>query len=95
MSVKGKPIFYEPDDLKQARSMLKSHLAAHVPNKKYEGPLQCTVKWFFHNDKKTDGEWRHTKPDTHNLNKLLFNVMSDLGYWVDDARVVSEHIQKF
>lgn len=75
--------------------MLKSHLAAHVPDKKYDGPLQCTVKWFFHNDKKTDGEWRHTRPDTHNLNKLLFDVMSDLGYWVDDARVVSEHIQKF
>ncbi len=91
----GKPIFYEPDDLAAARSKLMSQLGQHVPIKKYQGAIQCTVKWFFHSDRHKDGEWKTTKPDTHNMNKLLFDVMTDLGYWKDDNLVVSEHIQKF
>ena len=55
------------------------------------------VKWFFptNDANKADGDWRTSRPDTHNLNKLLFDVMEDLGFWVDDSLVVSETIQKF
>lgn len=91
----GKPVFYEPEDLKKARELLTNHLSGYIPDKPFDGPLQCRVKWLFHSDKHKDGEWRKTKPDSHNLNKLLFDVMTDLGFWVDDALVVSEHIQKF
>lgn len=56
--VNNKPIFYEPDDQKRARSILTSRVAVYIPAKKVDGPLQCTVKWFFHNTKKQDGEWR-------------------------------------
>lgn len=95
---KGKPIFYEPDELKRARALLKSYLAEHVPDKPFKGkPLHCMVKWCFpsKNKKIKDGQYRHTKPDTHNLNKLLFDVMTELGFWEDDALVASELIQKF
>jgi Holliday junction resolvase RusA-like endonuclease len=96
--VKGKPVFYEPDDLKAARAKLEAHLAKHIPAKKYTGALQVVVKWLFpfsEGSKHYDGEWKITKPDTHNLNKLPFDIMTDLGYWKDDAIVASEIIQKF
>lgn len=32
---------------------------------------------------------------TDNLQKLLKDVMTDLGFWKDDALVVSEHVEKF
>lgn len=94
----GKPIFYEPDSLKEARSILQAHLGQHIPECPFKGKaLQCTVKWFFHTEAKkySDGQYRRTKPDTHNLNKLLFDVMTDLRFWEDDALVSSEVIQKF
>ena len=93
--VKCKPVFYEPDDLKAARAKLEAHLAKHVPEKKYTGALRVVVKWLFPiTGKHYHGEWKITKPDTHNLNKLPFDIMTDLGYWKDDAIVASEIIEK-
>lgn len=95
---KRKPIFFEPDRLKEARALLTNLFAEHVPEKPFENvPLHCTMKWFFPSKDKTkkDGEWKITAPDNHNLNKLLFDVMEDLGYWKNDALVASETIQKF
>lgn len=40
------------------------------------------------------GEWRTTKPDTDNLDKMLKDIMTHLGFWTDDARVVWEDIKK-
>ena len=45
--VKGKPIFYEPDDLEAARAKLMAHLGQHIPERKLKGPLRLTVKWCF------------------------------------------------
>jgi len=88
--------FYEPDDLKAARAKLMAHLGKHVPDKKYTKAVRVIVKWCFPiTGKRKDGQWKTTKPDTHNLNKLLFDVMTDLGFWKDDALVTSEIIEKF
>ena len=40
------------------------------------------------------GEWIKTKPDTDNLQKLLKDCMTQVGFWKDDAQVVSEKVQK-
>lgn len=99
VSVKnGKPIFYEPEALERARALLMAHVGQHAPEVAFKNvPLQCTVKWFFPTKAKkySDGDWKITRPDTHNLNKLLFDVMTDLKFWADDSLVVSETIQKF
>ena len=34
-------------------------------------------------------------PDTDNLNKLLKDCMTKLGFWNDDAQVCREIIEKF
>lgn len=91
-----KPQFYEPAELKAVRSKLAAHLAKHVPDKKYTKAIRIIVKWCFPiKGKHYDGEYKITKPDTHNLNKMLFDIMTDLGYWTDDALIASEIIEKF
>lgn len=94
--VNGKPMFYESADLKAARSKLMAHLGQHVPKKKYTGPVRLITKWCFPiTEKHTDGEYKYTRPDTDNLQKLLKDCMTDCGYWKDDALVVSEITEKF
>lgn len=94
--VNGKPIFYEPAELKAARSKLMAHLGQHVPEKKYTKSVRLMVKWCFPiTGQHTDGEYKYTKPDTDNLQKMLKDCMTDCGYWKDDALVVSEIVEKF
>ena len=88
--------FYEPAELKAARTKLMAHLGQHVPEKKYTGGVRLITKWCFPiTGKHQDGEYKTTKPDTDNSQKLLKDVMTDLGYWTDDALVASEIIEKF
>lgn len=42
-----------------------------------------------------DGEYRITKPDTDNLQKMLKDCMTVCGFWTDDALVASEICEKF
>lgn len=93
--LKNKPIVYESAALKSARSKLMAHLAGHVPAEKWTGPIRLQVKWLFSGGGHYDGEWKTTRPDTDNLQKLLKDCMTDLGFWKDDAQVVSEIAEKF
>lgn len=96
--VKGKPVFYEPAELKAARSKLMGYLAEHKPVKPMKGAVQLLCKWCFPLDKggrHRNGQYKTSKPDTDNLQKLLKDCMTDLGFWKDDAQVVSEIAEKF
>lgn len=67
-----------------------------MPEKKYTGGVRLIVKWLFPiTGKHQDGEYKTTKPDTDNLQKMLKDCMTKLGYWTDDALVASEIIEKF
>lgn len=95
---KGKhvPLVYEPAELKAARSKLEAHLAKYVPEQKYTRAIRLVTKWCFPiAGGRSDGQYKITKPDTDNLQKLLKDVMTDLGYWEDDALVASEITEKF
>jgi len=93
--VKGKPVFYDPPAVKAARNMLTAHLAIHKPDKPMTGPVSLRVLWLFPKGKShKNGEWRITKPDTDNLQKLLKDCMTRCGFWKDDAQVVSETVEK-
>lgn len=93
--IKGKPIFYEPENVKAARAKLMAHLAKHKPAEPYREPVRLVVKWMFPRGAHKDGEYRGTKPDTDNLQKMLKDVMTHLHYWKDDALVASEIVEKF
>jgi Holliday junction resolvase RusA-like endonuclease len=53
------------------------------------------VKWCFPRGRHKDGQYKITKPDTDNLDKMLKDVMTEVGFWKDDAQVASEIIEKF
>lgn len=94
--VNGKPVFYEPEELKAARAKLLAHLGQHVPKERYIGPVRLITKWcFFTTGKHKNGEYKTSKPDTDNLVKLLKDVMTELHFWKDDAQVASEITEKF
>jgi len=93
--VKGKPVFYEPAELKEARSKLCAYLGQHVPEQKYMEPIELVTKWCFPRGKHKDGSYRSSKPDTDNLQKLLKDCMTTTGFWKDDALVCREITEKF
>lgn len=94
--VNGKPVFYNPAELKDARAKLQAHIGKHAPAQPFCGALRLVTKWLFPVTRKhVDGEYKTTRPDTDNLQKLLKDVMTDLGFWKDDALVASEIIEKF
>lgn len=94
--VKGKPVFYEPDEVKAVRSKLSAAVGSHRPSSPMGGAVRLLVKWCFpvcgdH----CDGEYRTSKPDTDNLQKMLKDVMTTNRFWKDDAQVASEIVEKF
>lgn len=92
----GKPFYYDPPELMAARQKLTDCLAAHRPENWIGGPIELTTTWYFHTeDSRLDGALKITKPDTDNLNKLLKDCMTLLGFWNDDAQVCREIIEKY
>lgn len=94
--ISGKPMFYEPQEVKAARQKLRDYLGQHMPEKEFQGPVRLTTWWCFPvKGRHRNGEYRTSKPDTDNLVKLLKDVMTDLHFWKDDAQVASEVIEKY
>ena len=91
----GKPIFYDPPEVKNARAKLLAHLAPFSPEKPFNCAVRLFVTWCFPRGKHKDGEWRTTKPDTDNIQKLLKDCMTECGFWRDDCLVASEICEKF
>lgn len=94
--IHGKPVFYDPSEVKVAKSKLQAHLIKYKPDTPYRVAIRLVVKWCFPiKGKHQDGEYRTSKPDTDNLQKLLKDCMTKCGYWKDDALVASEVVEKF
>lgn len=92
----GKPVFYEPSELREARAKLTAYLMKHIPEQPYTTGVRLVTKWLFpKGSSHKDGEYRITRPDTDNLQKLLKDVMTKLNFWKDDALVASEICEKF
>ena len=88
--VKGKPVSYDPPEVLAARSKLTDHLGGHKPERRMKGAVRLLVKWCFPRGEHEDGEYRITRPDTDNLQKLLKDCMTAVGFWKDDAQVASD-----
>jgi Holliday junction resolvase RusA-like endonuclease len=90
------PIVYEPTELKAVRSKLEAHLSKHIPDKSFVGATQIVAKWLFPiTGSHKNGEWKITKPDLENLEKMPFDIMQDLGFYKNDAILCSKITQKF
>ena len=92
--VHGRPMFYDTPRLKSARNTFEKLLARYRPEAPLEGPVELSVEWRFHTRSHKEGEWRVTRPDTDNLQKLLKDCMTRVGFWNDDAQVCREEVTK-
>ena len=92
--INGKPIFYDPPAVKSAKELLSACLAQHRPTQPMTGGLSLRVLWLFPRGAHPHGAWRTTKPDTDNLQKMLKDCMTRVGFWEDDAQVAREIIEK-
>ena len=94
--INGKPVVYEPADLKEARAMYLAKLASVRPEAPLDGPLSLVVKFCFASGwRHKAGQWKISKPDTDNMVKLLKDCMTAAKYWADDAQVAQEVVEKF
>lgn len=85
-----RPRFYDPPEVRDAREKLSANLAAHAPPEPLQGAVRLTVIWRFRASGKHPPGPKTDKPDTDNLQKLLKDCMTRLGFWGDDAQVYSE-----
>lgn len=79
-AVKGKPIFYDSPRIKSAKALLVAHLKQHRLSKPYDSGVRLRVSWLFPKGRHKDGEYRITKPDTDNLQKMLKDCMTLCGF---------------
>lgn len=101
--VKGKPIVYDPPELKDARRKFMDFLTAQKHRIEgwefifpLDGPVRLVTKWLWpRGNDHADGEWKTTKPDTDNALKLFKDCLTRCHYWTDDAQVCSEVTEKF
>ena len=94
--INGKPIFYDPAEIRAARELFITRIINHRPDTPWEGPVRLITKWIWDAGKDhDDGEPKITKPDTDNMIKLFKDCMTFCGYWKDDAQVASEITEKF
>lgn len=93
--VNNKPVFYEPQELESARQKLTAYLGQHVPGQPYHYGIRLITRWCFPAGRHKDGEYKTSRPDTDNLQKLLKDCMTLVGFWDDDALVASELVEKF
>ena len=91
----GKPHFYDKSNIEQAKKEFISALMPYKPERPAERPIKLSV-WFAFDvkDKKLWGQPRPTRPDTDNYLKLFKDCMTEVGFWLDDAQVVDEHVFK-
>lgn len=92
---RARACLHDSERLRDARSKLHAALAPFRPAEPMQRPVRLIVKWQFPRGEHADGAWKTTRPDTDNLQKALKDEMTRLGFWRDDALVVSETCEKF
>ena len=92
---------YKKKNVAAAEAILRDALLPYVPAEPItDRPIRLNVIWMFPYPKSArkhkPGVDRNkiTRPDTDNLNKMLKDVMTDMGFWKDDALISLEQIWK-
>ena len=92
---------YKKKNVAQAEAILRDALLPYVPAEPIaEKAIVFEAMWEFPYPKSAKKHkpgfkrWKITRPDTDNLNKLLKDVMTDMGFWKDDALICLEQIWK-
>jgi Holliday junction resolvase RusA-like endonuclease len=86
---------------KEIESMFMTLLYSHRPPMPLSGPLQLHVGWVYpwRNSEtkkaKTYGwKWSDKRPDASNIIKLLEDMMTKMGFWLDDSQIARLIVDK-
>lgn len=93
----GHAQFYEKKEVAQAKAELADALLNEVPDQPYDCKIFLRVLWLFSKKSLTKKEaysFKTTTPDLDNLIKGCADVMTDMGFWNDDAQIVGMELWK-
>lgn len=91
-----KPRVFRGAKVNETRALFATHLAQHIPMPAYTGPLRVITKWLFPVIRgHRNGSYKSSRPDLDNINKILFDCMTELKFWHDDAQIASLVVEKF
>ena len=91
---------FEKPEVAKARSLYTSRILIEMKKNKlkpprFEGPCKALITFGFKARRKKDiGKLKDTKPDCDNMNKLLQDVLADIGFFqvgdqqIGDLRVI-------
>ncbi len=81
---------YTTAEMKDIEAKFDAYLLPHKPSEPLTGAVKLYVYQMFPiTGKHVIGEWKTTKPDVDNSVKTLIDRMTRLGFWKDDAQIVS------
>lgn len=90
----------QTSNAKQTQNELMWLLMPHKPQTPYNCPIRLSVKWLYPFRKNEPKKNRIeelpciTRPDCDNLCKLLLDIMTRLGFWVDDSIIYNLEFTK-
>ena len=92
---------YRKKKVQDARDLYAEIFQPYAPQEPFSGPLKARVTFlypFLKSERKsvikTGWKWKVTRPDTGNIAKEPYDVLSALGYWTDDATVCCDTVRK-
>lgn len=87
---------YRKANVQLARNMFTVKMKPYRPKQPSERPIKLLVCLYFDvkQPKKLWGKYKTTRPDCDNYVKEIKDVMTELGFWKDDAQVVDLHVIK-
>ena len=97
----GQMFIGKMDKAKSVREELMALFRPYVPKNPYRKPVRVVIEWgypYLKSVRKRDiGKLIPciTRPDCDNLEKGLFDIMTRMGFWVDDAIVWDVRFRKF
>lgn len=87
--------FYTKRKVQEVKDLYTLLLRTHRPEQPLAGALRLIVKFYYPVKRPhKDGEPKTTRPDTDNMIKLLKDVATACGYWIDDAQIADERVVK-
>lgn len=87
------PMFYEKKNVKDAHCLLARELKRHAPPVPIADPVELRVQYNYPFPKGTpkcrmsEATPMVQRPDVDNSQKLVQDVMSEVGFWNDDSQV--------
>ena len=92
INYKTKKVYSAPAVV-DAKAKYRAHLAKYRPDHPMTGPLYMNVIWCFPMGKHAGG-YCTDKPDLDNANKLLQDVLQELGFFEDDKQIAKLQLTK-